>query len=353
MTNKRNSGIELLRIMSMLIIITHHYVVNSGLLEYITEKAVLSTKDYTILILGGGGKTAINCFLLITGYYMCEAKASTKKWLKLLGEIEFYSITIYIIFAITGYASTSVADVFRVIFPFSEVAYGFSSCYLLFYAFIPFLNRLLSNLQKREHLALIVLCLLIYTVLPSLTITVIVFNYITWFCIVYTIGAYIRKYPLEWSSSRFKTVILMGGSILLSWGSIVGFSIYGRAIGRGGRSCYFWVSDSNQILAVVTATCTFLFFRCITEFYSKIINKIAASTFGVLMIHANSDAMRQWLWKDKLNNVGAYMRPFPYWLLHIIGSVALVYITCTIIDQIRMLLFNAMSGFFKRKGRVL
>lgn len=56
MTNKRNSGIELLRIMSMLIIITHHYVVNSGLLEYITEKAVLSTKDYTILILGGGGK---------------------------------------------------------------------------------------------------------------------------------------------------------------------------------------------------------------------------------------------------------------------------------------------------------
>ena len=348
MTNKRNSGIELLRIISMLIIITHHYVVNSGVIDCITEKTILNTKDYIILILGWGGKTAINCFLLITGYYMCEAKASAKKWLKLLGEIEFYSITIYIILAIIGYESISLAGVFRVVFPFGTVANGFSSCYLLFYAFIPFLNRLLSNLQKKEHLALIILCLLIYTILPSLAITVIIFNYITWFCIVYIIGAYIRKYPLEWCSSRFKMAILMSGSLLLSWGSVVGFSVYGS-----GRGCYFWVSDSNQILAVATAICTFLFFRCITEFYNKTINKIAASTFGVLMIHANSDAMRQWLWKDKLNNVGAYMLPFPYWLLHIIGSVALVYIACTVIDQIRILLFNAMKGLFKRKRRIL
>ena len=104
-------------------------------------------------------------------------------------------------------------------------------------------------------------------------------------------------------------------------------------------------NDTNQILAAVTAVCIFL--EVLRKLYGKIINEIAASTFGVLMIHANSDAMRQWLWKDKLNNMGAYMRPFPYWLLHAIGSVALVYIVCTVIDQIR----NAMKGCLKeRKG---
>lgn len=56
MTNKRNSGIELLRIISMLIIITHHYVVNSGVIDFIIEKTILNTKDYIILILGWGGK---------------------------------------------------------------------------------------------------------------------------------------------------------------------------------------------------------------------------------------------------------------------------------------------------------
>lgn len=30
---------------------------------------------------------------------------------------------------------------------------------------------------------------------------------------------------------------------------------------------------------------------------------IAASTFGVLLIHANSETMRNWLWKDTLDNV--------------------------------------------------
>ena len=32
----------------------------------------------------------------------------------------------------------------------------------------------------------------------------------------------------------------------------------------------------------------------------KLINTISASTFGVLLIHANSDFMRQWLWNDTI-----------------------------------------------------
>lgn len=36
---------------------------------------------------------------------------------------------------------------------------------------------------------------------------------------------------------------------------------------------------------------------------NKIINTMAASTFGVLLIHGNSDIMRQWLWTDIFNNV--------------------------------------------------
>lgn len=34
--------------------------------------------------------------------------------------------------------------------------------------------------------------------------------------------------------------------------------------------------------------------------------QIAQSCFGVLLIHANSDTMRQWLWKDTLNVAGQY-----------------------------------------------
>lgn len=51
-----------------------------------------------------------------------------------------------------------------------------------------------------------------------------------------------------------------------------------------------FVSDSNRILAVAVAISTFLWLKNLNISYNKIINAIGGSTFGVLLIHANSDA---------------------------------------------------------------
>lgn len=107
------------------------------------------------------------------------------------------------------------------------------------------------------------------------------------------------------------------------------------------------MADSNKILAVVTAICLFMFFKNLNIKQSKLINTIAASTFGVLLIHANSDAMRQFLWKDVLKNTSMYGTT--YLILHAIGSVLGVYIICTIIDILRSRflerpIFNKLEG---------
>ena len=59
----------------------------------------------------------------------------------------------------------------------------------------------------------------------------------------------------------------------------------------GKNLSYFLVADSNKPRAVLTAVFAFLFFKNLEIGYSKVINIIAASTFGVLLIHANSDTM--------------------------------------------------------------
>ena len=69
----RSSNIELFRILSMITIVAHHYVVNSGLLDCIEKQAPLEFKDYFLILFGMGGKTGINCFVLITGYFMCTS----------------------------------------------------------------------------------------------------------------------------------------------------------------------------------------------------------------------------------------------------------------------------------------
>ena len=105
------------------------------------------------------------------------------------------------------------------------------------------------------------------------------------------------------------------------------------------------VSDSNKIFAVVIAICSFLWFKNLDVPQSRTINAIGASTFGVLLIHANSDAMRTWLWRDTVDVIGHYPLPFVQLVLFSIGVVIAVFMACIFIDRLRIRFLE--TPFFK------
>ena len=315
-------------------IVAHHYVVNSGLMSCIDAQNVLHFQDYFLLLFGWGGKTGINCFVLITGYFMCTSAITKKKFFKLLGERYFYAVAIWCLFFFTGYEAFSVKGFLKMMFPFFTVADNFTSCFLLFYLLIPFLNKLIHALTEKEHFLLMAWCISVYVFLPSFAKANVVFNYITWFSILYVIASYIRLYPKEWFSDVKVTGSIAGVSLLLSWTSIIVLAMLSRMVGKGVGLCYFFVADSNKVLALMTGVSAFLFFKNLKIRYSKVINTIAASTFGVLLIHANSDTMRRWLWVDVCKNVGAYQEDNI--IIHAIISVMVIYVMCTVIDIVRI-----------------
>lgn len=147
----RNSNIELFRIISMLVIVAHHYVANSGVINEIVGITEPQLKDYFLLIWGWGGKTGINCFVLITGYFMCKSQITAEKFIKLLAEVEFYNIIIYAVFCLTGYTTFAWKAFLDGIILFKSISDGFTPCFLLFYLLIPFLNKLISALTEKEH----------------------------------------------------------------------------------------------------------------------------------------------------------------------------------------------------------
>ena len=61
---------------------------------------------------------------------------------------------------------------------------------------------------------------------------------------------------------------------------------------------------------------------------------LGGGTFGVLLIHANSDIMRHWLWCDVCNNVGQYVGNSIY--LHAILVPLAVFTICSVIEFVRM-----------------
>ena len=104
---ERSSNLELYRILVMLLIVAHHYVVNSGLLDVMNQD-VLSANTTFFSLFGAWGKTGINCFVLITGYFMCTSSITLRKFLKLLLWVLTYSVLITAVFIISGYTPNGV-----------------------------------------------------------------------------------------------------------------------------------------------------------------------------------------------------------------------------------------------------
>lgn len=339
--SRRSTNLELFRIISMMFIVAHHYVVNSGMMDNMSENPFAPNSLFFYLF-GAWGKVGINCFIMITGYFMCKSHITLRKFVKLLLQIEFYRAIIYLIFVFLGYEIRSKRQFLLALIPIKTIGDGFTSAFLVFFLFIPFLNVLLKNISEKMHIRLIILCLFLYTFLGTLPLPYfkVTMNYVSWFVVIYFISSYVRLHPRKLFDSSLFWGIASAICVIISSLSIIWCL-------KRSWSAYYFIAVSNKILAVITSFCLFMFFKNVRIPYIRTINLIASASFGVLLIHANSDAMRMWLWKDTLHNAEVFSANTCY--LHFICSVLGVYSICTIIDLIRIYLLE--KPFFKYYDR--
>ena len=119
----------------MLLIVAHHYVVNSGL---IAENGPiyadpLCWRSLFLLIFGAWGQTGINCFVIITGYFMSKSPITARKFAKLLCEVMFYRIVINLIFCLSRDKDYSAIEWVKIFIPIKEIKNDFVSSFLAFY----------------------------------------------------------------------------------------------------------------------------------------------------------------------------------------------------------------------------
>lgn len=320
----RNSNLELYRIIVMLLIVAHHFVVNSGVTE-VMYKNPLSANSIFLFLFGAWGKTGINCFILITGYFMCKSNITLKKYVKLISEILFYNLIISLLFLIFGIGS--IKDVIEGLLIVRNVdSSNFTACFLVFYLFIPFLNILLQNITHKQHQYLICLLGFLYVFLETMPKFSVVMNYVSWFSFLYIVSAYVRLHSVK----NRKWVLWTIFFILISTLSVIACLFLGDKLDK--QFAYRFVSDSNTFLAFATGFCSFMFFKDLKIKQSRVINTIGGGTFGVLCIHANSNTMRKWLWGTVLNVKGAYLLPIGKLILFSVLSVLGVFVICSIIE---------------------
>lgn len=124
-------------------------------------------------------------------------------------------------------------------------------------------------------------------------------------------------------------------SLAIAFVSIIGMFILHKLGYLNRYQPYFFISDSNKFGALVVAICSFMYFKDLKIPYNPIINKVGASTFGILLIHANSDAMRQWLWMDTVRCVEHFSSDVWYTVGYAVSVCIIIFAVCSAIDILR------------------
>lgn len=339
----RDSSLELFRIVLMLMIIAHHYVVNSGLCQEILKEGAgnISWRGLSFLMFGAWGKVGINCFVLITGYFMCTGRATIQKFLKLYFQILFYNVVIGSVFMVVGLKTFKYATLFYWLLPFKNLTSSFTAGFLAFFLFIPFVNALINALDRKKHFLLLAALLSVFSIFPTFTFgrISIANNYVCWFAIVYIVGAYVRKYPLKVFDHRGYMACLAGTAFVAGCLSVaVTANLLPRMAGIRLSWCY-WLCDSEKLTALAAAVAFFLFFRSMRLPYLKFVNIVALATFGVLLIHTRTETMRHWLWCDVCKNVEEYGAGIGRAILVVIC----VYVVCVLLELLRQQIFEKVG----------
>jgi surface polysaccharide O-acyltransferase-like enzyme len=227
---------------------------------------------------------AVIIFLLITGYFRSStAKSSKRDVIKLTITLITYFIGI-LIFCVT-YMKSSILQ--QLIDAFTCQGIYYHLWYIWPFLFVvllsPFLNILLGNINKRQHITLLTILYISQSIFPYIIFSGLLQSRLLLFITLYIQGAYIRKYGINIS-------IEFAISCYLLLSAIISYLNYLYNLNTAAYLPYF--SDYTSILTIASAIFLFLAFEK-WNYSSNIINRVSNSTYGAYLSHTVSIVLAQ------------------------------------------------------------
>ena len=318
--------------MCIVIIIAFHFATNPC---WDDNRNVITFNRLFLQLLGIGGKLGVNCFLLISGYFLIsKEKRSMESVVKIWLQMLFYSSLIPIGFAILNHETPGVDTIICGFLPVTCNVWDFASAYFVLMLLVPFYNRLLQTLNKKSYQKMLAVCLVCWCFIPTVTGKNFESNYLIWTGVMYAVGGYIKRFP-DVLTTRLKPALLgLLVSLLVYAASVVVFDLLGLKIAffannaRQTRFC-----EMRMLPCVCLSISLFLVFLNIQMKHRKWINSLATTVFGVFLIH-EQPRMREFVWGQVFQTARYHESLFlvPYTVLAVVS----VFLCCALIELLRI-----------------
>ena len=346
-TTQRDYGIDLLRIISMLMVPIVHVIGQGGILGTAVPFSIQYESAWMLMSFV---LVAVNCFILITGYVYYGKETKYYRLATLWIEVLFYSILILLLFYFMFPTEFGFEDVWKNIIPtfytkgqFSR--YWFFTAYVGMFLISPFVNIALKHFDKKQDLAAFLSLFIIFSLLPTILNQDMAFNLnegysVLWFIVLYYTGGLLHKYEIFKKLKSNKWLLIYIVCSLISWSIIYILESLGlieTGFGLYSFNCYL---SPLYFIGGIALFCVFKNIKITKSFSISVIKFFAPVCFGVYLIHDNM-IVDKYVLAKKFAFL-ANMDPISMIIGIILVGVG-IFVACSLIDWIRELLFRKLK----------
>ena len=347
----RNVGVELLRVVSMMMVVMIHILGHGGV--YVNAEA-LGVNYQIAWYLEVCGYCAVDCYALISGFANIKSNFKWRRllmlWLEVVTLNAFFTVLAALIPAYAANAAHAINtdNWLRVFFPLAKKEYWYFNAYVLMFPFLPILNQGILSLGKKRHLAVMLSLLALATGFRLVTGTdqfALGGGYsCLWLMILYVVGAYFRLYGAPKWAKPFVTLPAFFLSAFVAWE----WKLRAErqfATGLLEKDSVFYENREYLIsylspCMVVMAIALLLFFmqiRVERKGARTVITALGKASFGVFVLHVGSAFWDfSWFWWKFASF--ASMPPVKM-TLAVLGATAALYLSLSLISLARIWLF--------------
>lgn len=352
MRKERSSNIELLRILSIFLIIFGHTVWETkwDFVNMTVSKQLLIQTPWI------GAKIGVNVFFLITGYFLWKRKEfKLKALLKLWVSVITYSWLILLVANLFKFSGMTFKNEIASIFPIVMNCYWFITVYFFVFLIHVYINKFIAVLSNKQYRNLLMIGFIYLFILSCFFLNETAGAGNTWISgiYLYLLGAYISKYNLSEQLKHKKAILIW--TLIISILGMIFLIFVADELQIHGLTSYdlkkygYFVGGNNPFGLIISVDLLLLFLNLKVK-NNKVINKLAGTTLAVYMMHTNYLVIHMLF--NNILRLSRYQNSIFITLFCLITSLGLL-LLFMLIDIIKQKLFGRLEARIVEKIEIV